>query len=379
MLIAIALGVLYWVDADPHPLRLRPAGERAQPERGAHVGGQPEADGPRHDAPERRGGRADRPADADGQHPLLRRGFPAGLGFDGIAVALLGQYHAVGMAVGALLFGFLDYSSGGLQLADIEPEVVAIMKGTIMLTAVIAFTVVRRLADAAEVRECRPNGWSRPRRRPGVLAAGGDRGAAWSYGRSCRRRRGPSSRRSVEPIDDFYRRLMRERWFPIAAQLVAFLVLVILTNQFDAVALTAPGTFRQMLILGSPILLAGLGGLYCERAGIVNIGLEGMMTLGTWFAAWGGIRWGPWAARLRDPRRGAGRVVARHRHRRVRRRPHRLGRGDQHPRPRHHPLPVVEDVRQPGRRVGRRRRLDQHVAVGERGGGQRDLAVPLGR
>ena len=57
------------------------------------------------------------------------------------------------MAVGALLFGFLDYSSGGLQLTGIEPEVVAIMKGTIMLCAVIAFTVVRRKAAAAEVRD----------------------------------------------------------------------------------------------------------------------------------------------------------------------------------------------------------------------------------
>jgi general nucleoside transport system permease protein len=106
---------------------------------------------------------------------------------------------------------------------------------------------------------------------------------------------GPIIPETVEPIDDFYRRLMRERWFPVAALLIAFLVLVILADRFDAVALTAPGTFTTMLILGSPILLAGLGGLYSERAGIVNIGLEGMMTLGTWFAAWGGIRWGPWA------------------------------------------------------------------------------------
>ncbi len=88
-----------------------------------------------------------------GNTHIYDEAFPAGLGFDGIAVALLGQYHPIGMAVGALLFGFLDYSSGGLQLADIEPEVVAIMKGTIMLCAVIAFTVVRRLAAAAEVRE----------------------------------------------------------------------------------------------------------------------------------------------------------------------------------------------------------------------------------
>ena len=47
-----------------------------------------------------------------------------------------------------------------------------------------------------------------------------------------------------------------------------------------------------------PILLAGLGGLWSERAGVVNIGLEGMMILGTWGAAWAGYQWGPWAALL---------------------------------------------------------------------------------
>ena len=36
-----------------------------------------------------------------------------------------------------------------------------------------------------------------------------------------------------------------------------------------------------------PILLAGLAALWSDRVGVVNIGIEGMMILGTWFGAWG--------------------------------------------------------------------------------------------
>ncbi len=53
-------------------------------------------------------------------------------------------------------------------------------------------------------------------------------------------------------------------------------------------------TWGAMLRLVVPILLAGLGGLYAERAGVINIGLEGMMILGTWFAGYGAWAWGPW-------------------------------------------------------------------------------------
>ncbi|HEY8373058.1 MAG TPA: ABC transporter permease [Pseudonocardiaceae bacterium] len=59
--------------------------------------------------------------------------------------------------------------------------------------------------------------------------------------------------------------------------------------------LTSSGTAQSAVRLALPILLAGLGGLWAERAGVVNIGLEGMMILGTWGAAWAGYQWGPWA------------------------------------------------------------------------------------
>ena len=82
----------------------------------------------------------------------------------------------------------------------------------------------------------------------------------------------------------------------IAAALVAVLsVTVTLTGQTQ---LTSGGTASAAVRLGLPILLAGLGGLWAERAGIINIGLEGMMVLGTWGAAWAGYQWGPWAAML---------------------------------------------------------------------------------
>jgi len=62
----------------------------------------------------------------------------------------------------------------------------------------------------------------------------------------------------------------------------------------DADDLTSAGTFGSAIRGAVPILLAGLGGLYAERCGIVNIGLEGMMILGTWFGAYGAVEWGPW-------------------------------------------------------------------------------------
>ncbi|KAA1422392.1 ABC transporter permease [Mumia zhuanghuii] len=60
-------------------------------------------------------------------------------------------------------------------------------------------------------------------------------------------------------------------------------------NEIDSV-----GTIQAALIATCPILLAALGGVWAERAGIVNIGLEGQMILGTWGAAYFTYYYGPW-------------------------------------------------------------------------------------
>jgi simple sugar transport system permease protein len=72
--------------------------------------------------------------------------FTAGLGFLGIAVALLGRNSPTGIAFAALLFAFLDRAALPLQFADIPSSVVTIIQGAIVLAVVIANEIARRLA-----------------------------------------------------------------------------------------------------------------------------------------------------------------------------------------------------------------------------------------
>ncbi|HET8616801.1 MAG TPA: ABC transporter permease [Actinomycetales bacterium] len=82
----------------------------------------------------------------------------------------------------------------------------------------------------------------------------------------------------------------------IALAVLGLIVLLSVVRQVSgATDLTAAGAISAALALAVPIAMAGLGGLWSERAGVVNIGLEGMMILGTWGAGWAGYQWGPWA------------------------------------------------------------------------------------
>ena len=78
--------------------------------------------------------------------------FVAGLGFSGIAVALLGRNSPVGIGFAALLFAFLDRAGPSLQRVDIPPSVVVISQGVIVLSVVIVNEIARRLIERAEER-----------------------------------------------------------------------------------------------------------------------------------------------------------------------------------------------------------------------------------
>jgi len=78
---------------------------------------------------------------------------------------------------------------------------------------------------------------------------------------------------------------------------LGIVMLLSLAQQFARLPtsdLTSSGTWVIALAWSVPILMAGLGGIFSERTGIVNIGLEGMLVLGTFFGAFGTILFGPW-------------------------------------------------------------------------------------
>ncbi len=79
--------------------------------------------------------------------------FQPGLGFAGIAIALLGRNHPIGIVFAALLWGFLEQQSNALQItAGVSDRLVLIIQGVIVLSVVIAYEVIRRVNVRVEQR-----------------------------------------------------------------------------------------------------------------------------------------------------------------------------------------------------------------------------------
>ncbi|MEO6628305.1 MAG: ABC transporter permease [Aquihabitans sp.] len=79
----------------------------------------------------------------------------SGLGFTGIAIALLGRNHPWGIAFAALLWAFMDAVQTPLSIANLPKQITSILQGVIVLSVVIAYEVVRRVGlrqQAAHLR-----------------------------------------------------------------------------------------------------------------------------------------------------------------------------------------------------------------------------------
>jgi general nucleoside transport system permease protein len=95
-------------------------------------------------------------------------------------------------------------------------------------------------------------------------------------------------------IDTTPMHLLKRFRTPLIALVAILLLATARTFTPEASGLTEPLIFSNMLLFAAPIAMAGLGGIISERAGIVNIGLQGMMIMGSCFAGLFGWHYGPW-------------------------------------------------------------------------------------
>lgn len=69
--------------------------------------------------------------------------FPRGYGFDGIAVALIGQNDPFGIILASILFGFLRRGAEGIQtLLNVPMDTIVILQALMIITIVIINKIV---------------------------------------------------------------------------------------------------------------------------------------------------------------------------------------------------------------------------------------------
>lgn len=74
------------------------------------------------------------------------QGFPSGLAWVGLSIAILGRNHPVGILFGALLWVFLETAAKPLPLYDIPTEVIAVIQAVVVLAVVTSYEFVHRVS-----------------------------------------------------------------------------------------------------------------------------------------------------------------------------------------------------------------------------------------
>jgi general nucleoside transport system permease protein len=89
-------------------------------------------------------------------------------------------------------------------------------------------------------------------------------------------------------------------WSGVAAGLIGIGLGILATHSSTANLETVfrADLIASMFVFSTPLVFAGIGGMFSERSGVVNIGLEGMMLMGAFWGVYGADKGGSWLVGL---------------------------------------------------------------------------------